>query len=242
MAGEPRNGFVNVANAAPYSGATTATLTITGATTAISTYQYRCILSNATCFGANQTTSGAATLTVRQLPTVALAAAPLTALLPGQSTTLTATPTASTGGVLTTSWFFNTNPVANPGNTRTVNVEQVGDYQVRIQETWPSTLVCSNQSAVVAITAQASERLFIFPSPNDGVFQVAYYNSTGAASSRTITIYNAAGAKVHHEKFAVTGSYTLLNLDIKPAAKGLYYVVVGDVSGKRIAKGNVLIQ
>lgn len=238
----PGTGFVNVANAAPYSGATTATLTITGATTAISTYQYRCILSNATCFGANQTTSGAATLTVRQLPTVALAAAPLTALLPGQSTTLTATPTASTGGVLTTSWFFNTNPVANPGNTRTVNVEQVGDYQVRIQETWPSTLVCSNQSAVVAITAQASERLFIFPSPNDGVFQVAYYNSTGAASSRTITIYNAAGAKVHHEKFAVTGSYTLLNLDIKPAAKGLYYVVVGDVSGKRIAKGNVLIQ
>ncbi|MBL7710024.1 MAG: T9SS type A sorting domain-containing protein [Chitinophagaceae bacterium] len=238
----PGTGFVNVANAAPYSGATTATLTITGATTAISTYQYRCILSNATCFGANQTTSGAATLTVRQLPTVALAAAPLTALLPGQSTTLTATPSASTGGVLTTSWFFNTNPVANPGNTRTVNVEQVGDYQVRIQETWPSTLVCSNQSAVVAITAQASERLFIFPSPNDGVFQVAYYNSTGAASSRTITIYNAAGAKVHHEKFAVTGSYTLLNLDIKPAAKGLYYVVVGDVSGKRIAKGNVLIQ
>lgn len=238
----PGTGFVNVANAAPYSGATTATLTITGATTAISTYQYRCILSNATCFGANQTTSGAATLTVRQLPTVALAAAPLTALLPGQSTTLTATPTASTGGVLTTSWFFNTNPVANTGNTRTVNVEQVGDYQVRIQETWPSTLVCSNQSAVVAITAQASERLFIFPSPNDGAFQVAYYNSTGAASSRTITIYNAAGAKVHHEKFAVTGSYTLLNLDIKPAAKGLYYVVVGDVSGKRIAKGNVLIQ
>lgn len=238
----PGTGFVNVANAAPYSGATTATLTITGATTTISTYQYRCILSNATCSGANQTTSGSATLTVRQLPTVTLAAAPLTALLPGQSTTLTATPSASTGGVLTTSWFFNTNPVANTGNTRIVNVEQVGDYQVRIQETWPSTLVCSNQSAVVAITAQASERLFIFPSPNDGAFQVAYYNSTGASSSRTITIYNAAGAKVHHEKFAVTGSYTLLNLDIKPAAKGLYYVVVGDASGKRIAKGNVLIQ
>ena len=223
-------------------GANASTLNLAAVTTGMNGNKYRVVLSNATCFGANETTSGAATLTVRQLPTVALTAAPLTALLPGQSTTLTATPTASTGGVLTTSWFFNNNAVANTGNTRTVNVEQVGDYQVRIQETWPSTLVCSNQSAVVAITAQASERLFIFPSPNDGVFQVAYYNSTGAASSRTITIYNAAGAKVHHEKFAVTGSYTLLNLDIKPAAKGLYYVVVGDASGKRIAKGNVLIQ
>ncbi|MBN8674001.1 MAG: T9SS type A sorting domain-containing protein [Chitinophagales bacterium] len=223
-------------------GANAATLNLAAVTTGMNGNKYRVVLSNATCFGANQTTSGAAVLTVRQLPTVALAAAPLTALLPGQSTTLTATPSASTGGVLTTSWFFNTNPVANTGNTRAVNVEQVGDYQVRIQETWPSTLVCSNQSAVVAITAQASERLFIFPSPNNGTFQVAYYNSTGAASSRTITIYNAAGSKVHHEKFAVSGSYTLLDINLPTAAKGLYYVVVGDVSGKRIAKGNVLIQ
>ena len=54
-------GFVNVPVAAPYSGGTTATLTITGITAGMNGYLYRCVLSN-TCTPAFN--SGTATLAV----------------------------------------------------------------------------------------------------------------------------------------------------------------------------------
>ncbi len=54
------SGFVNVSNTAPYSGATTTTLTITGATSAMSGYQYRIVLGSC----GSPVNSNAATLTI----------------------------------------------------------------------------------------------------------------------------------------------------------------------------------
>ena len=221
------------------SGANAVTLSLASVTTALSGNQYRCLLSNATCPASAVSVS--ATLTVRQLPSVGLTAAPLTSLLPGLSTTLTATPSTSTGGVVTTTWLYNTNSVTNTGNTRTVNIEQVGNYQVRIQEVWTSSLTCTNLSPVVTIDATVSSKLFIFPSPNDGQFTVAYYNAGGVSGSRNVTVYDSKGAKVHNQKFSITGLYTLLSIDLKPALKGIYYVVVGDAAGKKLIEGKVLV-
>jgi hypothetical protein len=187
------------------------------------------------------TTSGAAILTVHQLPTISLSASPFTSLLPGQSTTLTATPGLSTGGVLSIIWFKDAVAFANASNTYVVNVTNLGSYQVRIQETWPGNLVCSNQSQVVTIDAAPSQKLFIFPSPNDGVFTVSYFNSTGGSSNRTVTIYDSKGAKLYHAKFAITGPYTLLSINVRPALTGIYYVVVGDEAGKKLVDGRVMI-
>lgn len=237
------NGGINwnpVNNVAPYSGATTATLSITNATTAISTYRYRCLLSNATCTTPIPTNT--ALLTVRQLPSVTLSASPLTSLLPGQVTTLTAIPSPSTGGTLTTSWFLNGNGVSNTGNTRDVNVEQVGDYLVTIQETFAGGLVCSNQSSIVQIKATPSPKLFIFPSPNDGTFKVAYYNDGGVSTKRTIAIFDSKGSMVYDRKFDISGAYTLLAIDLKTANTGIYYVVVGDAGGKKLATGKVHVR
>lgn len=229
-----------VSNIAPYSGTTTATLTITGALTSLNGNRYRCLLSNATC--TVPTVSNAAILTVRQLPTVGLSAAPLTALLPGQTTTLTATPSASTGGTLTTNWFFNSGAISNTGNTRLVNVELVGSYRVGIQEIFPGGLVCANQSQVVLITATPSPKLFIFPSPNDGRFTVAYYNDGGASTKRTIVIFDSKGSMVYNGKFNISGAYTLIGIDLQRANTGIYYVVVGDANGKELATGKVHVR
>lgn len=56
----------NVPNAAPYSGVTSNTLTITGATSSMDGYQYRCYIQAGTCFNK---TSNAATLTVKKTNT-----------------------------------------------------------------------------------------------------------------------------------------------------------------------------
>lgn len=219
--------------------ANTTTLSLTAVAAALNNNRYRCQLSSTTCPA--PVNSGAAILTVRQLPTVGLSASPLTSLLPGQLTTLTATPGASTGGVVTTSWYKNAVAFANAGNTYVVNVEKIGSYQARIQEAFASGLVCSNQSPVVVIDAAASSKLFIFPSPNDGQFTVSYYNSAGASTSRTVTVFDSKGAKVYNAKFPVTGPYTLLSINIKPAQSGVYYIVVGDATGKKLADGRVLV-
>jgi Metallo-peptidase family M12B Reprolysin-like/Secretion system C-terminal sorting domain len=219
-------------------GANAATYTIVSTPVDVNGSQYRSLLSNAAC--TTPTVSNAASLTVRQLPTVGLTAAPLTSLLPGESTTLTATPSASTGGTLSTTWIYNTATVPNAGNTRTVNVEQIGNYQVRIQELWPGGLVCSNQSQVVAITAPASSRLFIFPNPNNGKFTVAYYNSGGASTQRYLTVYDSRGAKKFEGKYSIQGLYQLLSVDIQFSATGIYYVMLRDTNGKKIASGKLM--
>jgi hypothetical protein len=308
----------NVTNTGVYSGANSATLSITGATLAMNNYRYRCQLSNATCtvptvsnnaavltvnalpvvtwtnaladqcsnntsyaltggtpaggvysgtgvtgsnFSASASGAGLFTLTytytdangcvnsttntirVRLQPTIGLTAS-LSSLLPGKISVLTATPSATTGGTITTNWLFNGVAPVPPitGNTYSADVEHVGTYQVGIQETWPGGLVCSNLSPVVTITADPSDRLFIFPSPNDGNFTVSYYNNGGASTKRTIAISDSKGSIVYYRQFNITGAYTLIGIDLKTDNTGIYYVVVGDANGKKLATGKVHVK
>jgi len=237
------NTYTNISNGGSYSGTTTPTMTITGATATFNNNRYRALLSNAIC--ATGTPSNAALLTVRQLPNVSLAASPLTSLLPGQVTTLTATPSASTGGTVNITWLYNgAAPVpVITGNTYVANVERLGTYQVLISETFASpALVCSNQSAIVTIDAAASSNLFIFPSPNDGRFTVSYYNSTSASTKRKIAVFDSKGANVYNREFSIAGPYTLLPINMERASRGIYYVVVGDANGKKLAEGKVHVR
>ncbi|MBK9570066.1 MAG: T9SS type A sorting domain-containing protein [Chitinophagaceae bacterium] len=221
-------------------GANTSTLSLASVTTGMNGNQYRCLLSNTTCTAF--TISNVVLLTVRQLPTVTLVAAPLTNLLPGQVTTLTATPSASTGGTITTNWIKNGTGFTNIGNTYVANVEALGTYSVAIQETFTGGLVCSNQSADVIIGATVSSNLFIFPSPNDGNFTVSYYNADGASTQRKITIFDSKGAMVYNRQFNITGPYTLIPINLQNANRGIYYVVVGNATGKKLATGKVHVR
>ena len=220
-------------------GANASTYSITNAAYTQNGQRYRCLLSSSTCSA--PVNSADALLTVRQNPTVSLVASPLTSLLPGQTTTLTASPSATTGGTLSYSWYFNANSFANTGNTYLVNVEKIGSYQARIQEAWVGGLVCTGQSALVNITAPPSQKLFIFPSPNDGRFTVSYYNAAGNSLNRNIVIYDSKGARVFQQKFSISGPYTLLKIDIRPAQKAIYYVVVLDEAGGKLIDGKVMV-
>jgi hypothetical protein len=221
-------------------GANTAVLSISALATTTNNNRYRCQLSNATC--TTPANSQAAALTVRPLPTVTLSGSNTNSLLPGQISVLTATPGASAGGILTTSWFKDAAPLSNTANTYVVNAEKTGSYQVKIQEVFASGLACANQSAEAKINAASSNKLFIFPSPNDGKFTLSYYNNTGANTSRTITVFDAKGVKVYSSRQTVSGAYTLLNVDIKPVQSGIYFVILGDANGKKIAAGKILVR
>jgi Metallo-peptidase family M12B Reprolysin-like/Secretion system C-terminal sorting domain len=226
----------NVANAAPYSGATTGTLTITNVPTTLNGYRYRALLSNGTCTA--PTVSNVSALTVNVLPTATIATT-ITALQAGQSTVLTATTTPATG--LNITWFKD--GVLIPGatsNTYTVTVNNLGVYRAVVTD--QATGTCINQSNTLTIGASPSDKLFIFPSPNDGQFTVTYYNGQTVSTTQGITIYDSYGRRVYNNIFPVNQAYQLHKIDLRRYSAGVYLVVIRDFSGKKIKTGKVVIR
>lgn len=218
------------------SGADESSLEITDAVTSQNNYQYRVLLTGQ----CNVTTSPVATLTVYALPKVELTAAPYTSLLPGQVTTLTGAITPGSTPSIDATWYKdNVSIGAVVDNALPVNVVSgTGSYQVKLLD----VNGCTSESGSVSITALASTRLFIYPSPTDGEFTVAYYNPGGTATKQSVTIFDARGARIYTRLFDVTGPYQLLPIDLRREAGGVYFVVVGDANGKKIVEGKVMIR
>ncbi|MBI5857892.1 MAG: M36 family metallopeptidase [Sphingobacteriales bacterium] len=224
--------WTNVANGGVYSGATTATLTLTGITANMNSNRYRCIVSGAAPCGSLN--SNNATLNVTPQPVIT--ASPYTSLLPGQTTTLTVN--VAPGPGLTFAWYLNGTLIPGAtGNSVSATISQLGNYSVTV-----TNATGSCQSAVVSIDASISNHLFIFPSPNDGQFNVTYYNNGGASSQRRIIIMNADGQMAYDRMFSISGQYTLLNVDMRRAATGIYVVEVFDNSGRKLAEGKVHVR
>ncbi len=223
---------INAANNASY--------TVTNLTTSASNNHYRCVLTNASC--TSPTISNAGILTVKPLPTITLSAAPLTTLLPAQTTIIKATTASSNAGSITTNWFYNTAPLSVTTNNYTVAINQVGDYYATIKEIFPSGLQCSNTSATITITASESNKLFIFPTPNNGSFTVSYYNSSNTTTKRTVAIYDAKGAAVYKKEFAINSAYTLLPINLQAVSRGDYFIIIFDAEGKKLAEGKVQVK
>ncbi len=96
--------WANITNGGVYSGATTATLNITGVTTSLNNYQYRVLVGTSCGGSATTNTSNAATLTIGALP--AITGNPVsTTICSGASTTFIAAATGPSG--LTYQWQVN---------------------------------------------------------------------------------------------------------------------------------------
>lgn len=132
------SGFANLTNAAPYSNVTTANMTITGATTTLNGYNYRCVVSNTTC--TPTVTSANAQLTVNTLP--AVAGQPSTQVVcPGATATFSITGTGTGIGYqwqVNTGTGFNNIPGSAPNtgaNTPTLSIANISlsmnNYQYR---------------------------------------------------------------------------------------------------------------
>ena len=101
---------------------------------------------------------------------------------------------------------------------------------------------CTNSSASLTISEAANDILFIYPSPNTGQFQVRYYNLNGnAVNPRTLSIYDSKGARVFSRTYNITLPYSRMDVDMSNYSKGIYRVELGDVNGKRIKTGSVVI-
>ncbi|MCW3082637.1 MAG: hypothetical protein JWP12_3 [Bacteroidetes bacterium] len=149
------SGFTNLANGGIYSGVTTTTLTINPATTAMNTYQYRCIL-NASCGGSTISNAVILTVTPNVAASVAIAASPSTTICAGTSVTFTATP-ANGGTTPAYQWKVNG-----------VNVGTNSPTYITTTLTNGNTVTCvmtSNAACVIGSPA-TSNTLTITVNPN----------------------------------------------------------------------------
>ena len=228
--------WINIANGGVYSGVTAATLTLTGITAAMNGYQYRCAVTGPGVCGSVTSTPGI--LTVSAQPTVTLSASPFTRLLPGITTTITATVNPPTG--FTSVWTWNAVPLSVSGNSKIVTVGELGVYTV------VATIgSCTSLPASITISDSASSKLWIYPSPTTGLFTVTYY-MRGAAPNRKaiqyLTIYDAKGRLVYSKNLYIIQPYQLEKVDMRRNVSGIYYVVLRNAEGEKIRSGKVLIK
>jgi hypothetical protein len=218
-------------------GGTSQTLTLTNITQTMNNYQYRVRFTSAAC--ASTALSNAATLTVNPLPIVTISS-PLTALTPGQQTTITATSTPGAASATSWTWFFNgtqvvTTPATNT-NTLTTNIDGIGTYQARVTD----VNGCVSVSNELVIGSQASEKLWIYPNPTKGQFQVRVFFDGPNADFREVMIYNDKGQLVARKAFDLYVSqppYLQMDFDMTHMPAGTYVVKVEERYTGKIKSG-----
>mgnify|MGYP001163306811 CR=1 FL=1 len=226
--------WTNVANGGVYSGATTNTLNLTAVTATMDTYQYRCVVTGAApCVAAN---SNSALLNVTPQPVIT--ASPYTSLLAGWSTTLTVNVTPSPG--LSFAWYLNGALQSATGNSVVATVNTLGNYRVIV-----TSATNSCQSELINIKDSASSKLFVFPSPNNGLFKVSYYTPGASSTNSTtqnITIYDSYGRRVLNKVYPVSQAYQLHDIDLRRNGAGIYYIVLREANGNKIKTGEVVVR
>jgi len=221
------------------SGATSATLTLSDVAQTMNNYRYRVILNAAPC-GIPDTTA-AAILTVNALPVVTISASDI-ALAPTQTATITATSTP--GPLNATSWSWTLNGQFKSGNvnTQSVDMDSLGVYQATVTD----INGCVNTSNLLEMGAEASDKLWIYPNPTAGAFQVRlYFDGSDVNEKRIITIFDIEGRQIMSREFDLrytTPPYLRMDFDLSNMARGTYVVKVAHKYTGKVVSGLLLVQ
>jgi subtilisin-like proprotein convertase family protein len=234
----------NVSNGGVYSGATTNTLTLTGVTRSapidMNNFRYRCVVTTSPCPGSF--TSSEATLTVNALPTVTISATDL-ALLPNQTSTITGSSNPAPNATPNWAWTRNGAPIAGAFSSSVVaDIDRLGVYQATVTD----INGCRNSSNQLLIEAEAGDKLWLYPNPTSGQFQIRLYYPGVVSEKRRIQIFNSAGEEVMSRDIFLSNvsspRYQRFDVDLGFQPAGVYLVKVIDLFSKKSVSGFVIKQ
>ncbi len=211
-------------------GANSSSYTVANPTQVMNTNTFRVVLTGL-CTVVN---SNAATLFVNPLPTISLTVDGLSSIQPGQTTSLRAIVNPTGGSFV----WRRYNAVVNGASGSVLSgltVDNIGSYNV----TYTDPNGCVATSADVVINGTPSENIWVYPNPNNGVFQVRYYNSFGEPVR--VMIFNALGQAVYTSSPLLTEPYSQINIDLGNNRQGVYIVKLISITGKDLAGKKVVI-
>ncbi|MBK6826976.1 MAG: HYR domain-containing protein [Chitinophagaceae bacterium] len=212
-------------------GATSSTLTIPAVAFTQNTNTYRVVLTGR-CSVVN---SAAATLFVNPLPSVTLLTSIPPAIQPGQSLNITSNVNPPGG---TYAWFLNGQllPTALGSSLNNLTVDNLGTYRL----VYTDLNGCVGTSANLVISAFQSEKLWIYPNPNTGRFQIRFFNHVN--EQITINVYDMKGSRVYQRAVTPTANYTRIDVDLGTAIPaGFYIVEVRGGNGSLIGKKKIVV-
>ena len=214
-------------------GANSNTLDLSNVTATMNNNKYRLVVTESNCGIFN---SDVATLTVNTLPLVTLSATPANVIMPGQTINLNATSTPSS---TTYTWYYNGNIInGQSGSFITIGENQTGNYYAAVTD----ANGCNSTSAIVNVRDTILNYTFIYPNPNKGHFQVRFEGIPYNGQARTITMYDAKGARIYRKAYNVSTSYEVMDVNVEQFSRGVYTLVLSDASGVTLATGKVVIQ
>ncbi len=197
-------------------------------------FVYRVIVTGAPC---GAVTSAPAVLTTNPLPTVVVVADPISTLTPSTSSSLKAT--ANPAGTFLYQWFRNGALVPGmTGSVLPINVDGFGNYSVTVTD----SKGCTANSSLVTVSDAESGKLFVYPNPSSGQFQVRYFSSSTVSIDRTLSVYDSKGARVYSKAYSIGNPYERMDVNLANAQAGLYMVELIDAQGNRLASGKVMIK
>ncbi len=176
------------------------------------------------------------TVTANPLPVVTLTATPANApLIVGQTVLLKANVTPA--GVFTYTWDRNGLTIPNTTDSLRVGITELGEYGVTVSDI---TGLCGSSSNKVTVIDSITNKFYIYPNPNDGQFNIVFKNPNIVGN---VTVFDSRGARVYAniEKLVRT-AYQQIAVDLRPAASGVYIVVIYDKSGVRLATEKVVVR
>lgn len=221
--------WVTITNGGVFSGAKTGTLTVSAPPVSMNGYLFRDSVTGAAPCAA--VLSNMARLTVNPLPTIVIGASPYQKLFPGLKTTLSSTVSPAAASYR---WLRNGAQVGGSTSTLVADIDMLGTYILEVTD----VNGCTNRSNSVLLSDSLTGRVFIYPTPNSGQFQVRYYSTINNISlPRGINIYDARGKRIATNTYAIGTPYQRMDVDLRNHGAGVYWVEVVDVNGDRLAVG-----
>ena len=184
----------------------------------------------------NNTTCASIIINTGVQPSVTIAANSSNGITPS-TTPITLTATATPAGTYTYQWFKD-NVLVTGENTATINVNafRAGSYKARVI----ATSGCDATSISSFVSSASSPTLYITANPNNGIFNVSFFNGDVNTNGRTLSIFDSKGAKVLTQTYGnITPAYGFMKVNISNLAKGIYFLVLRDANGKELATGSV---
>lgn len=182
-------------------------------------------------------TSTVTNVAVSPNPVATLTAAPYSKLFPGLKTTLTVS--VNPAGTYNYTWLRNGNPVPGAVSASIPNIDLNGLGTYTVTVTNSTGLPCTNTSNAIAIGDSVSSKLFVYPNPSKGVFQVQFYTTN--PSAHTVSIFDSKGAVVYKKEYNLNIPYQQMDVNISKHGAGVYQVILHDRAGKKLAVRQIVI-